>query len=399
MCRGTVTARAQPGKKVSKMPDPSPTPPAPLKPWWQGLVPSNWRELVGWFAVMLVSTVLNRYVLPPGQQLPIPDPPAPVFVPPPDGWHPPREEERQATFAVLKTPRFRLTEAGREPVGDGDALLYRLAFKARGGPIPTRDQQNIGSCVSFGFSAAVEYTMAAQVAIGKQRQELPDSCQEAIYGGSRVEVNGGRVPFSGDGSTGAWGAKWLETVGGVLPRKVYGNVDLTRYDVNRCRQWGDRGVPDDLEPECRKHKANCALVATTQEAKSALSQGYAIAVCSGVGYANQANRDADGFLRASGSWGHCMAIIGYRADKGGFLILNSWGPNWVGGPKGFGDEPDGSFWAKEADVARMLREQDSYAVANADGFLKRKILPDDWLIRAPDHDRRFDHAFAFILAP
>lgn len=383
------------------MPDPTP---APARPWWKGLVPTNWRELVGWLAVMLVSTALNRWVLPPDRKLPIPDPPSPIFVPPPDGWKPveeqvvhagriyhtgrrePTEDQRADTFRALRFPRFRLTEAGREPVRDADAPVWRLAFKGRGQPIPVRDQGQLGSCVSFGFSAALEYTMGAQVALTKQRQNLPDSCQEAIYGGSRVEANGGRVPFSGDGSTGAWAAKWLEQTGGMLARGKYGSVDLGAYDVNRCRQWGDRGVPDELEAECKKHPAHCALVSTTDELKTALGQGYAVAVCSGVGYADQPSRDANGFLRARGSWGHCMAIIGYRADRAGFLILNSWGSDWVSGPKGFGDEPDGSFWAATADVQRMLSERDSYAVANADGFRKRQINPADWIILGAPHD-------------
>lgn len=393
---------------------PEPTPPTPTPPakpaWWQGLIPTNWRELVGWLSVMLLSTALNRWVLPPGVQLPIPDPPVPHFTPPPDGWHPPTEDQRQDTFRALRVPRFRLTEAGQEVVGDADSPVWRLAAKGRAGVIPTRDQGQIGSCVSFGFSTAVEYTMGSQVALSKQRQDLPDSCQEALYGGSRVEANGGRVPFSGDGSTGAWAAKWLETIGGVLPRGTYGTLDLTRYDVARCRQWGDRGVPNELEAECKKHPAHCALVSTTAELKTALAQGYAVAVCSNVGFESNTNgegkptRDADGFLRASGQWGHCMAVIGYRADKNGFLIMNSWGPNWVAGPKGFGDEPDGAFWAREADVQRILSEQDSYAVANADGFKRRQIAPIDWLIQnhrrpvpAIALQRGIGHAF--LLAP
>ena len=395
------------------MPEPTPTPipptpTPPARPWWQGLIPTNWRELVGWLAVMLVSTSLNRWVLPPDKQLPVPDAPIPIFVPPPDGWHPPTEADTREAFEKLRTPRWRNTEAGRDgPVGDADAPVWRLAFKARGKTIPTRDQSQIGSCVSFGYAAAGEYTMGVQAALAKVRQDLPDMCQEAIYGGSRVEVNGGRVPFNGDGSTGAWGAKWLESTGGYLARGVYGSFDLTAYDVPRCRAWGNSGVPNELEPECKKHQARCTLVGSTADAKAALANGYAIAVCSGVGFDSNKNqegkptRDSEGFLKAQGSWGHCMAIIGYRADRPGFLILNSWGPGWVTGPKGkFDDIPDGSFWAAETDVRRMLSEQDSYAVANADGFKKRKLEPSDWIIQntrpAPRISllRGFDHAFA-----
>lgn len=388
------------------MPDENP------KPTWRKIaevvLPSNWRQIVQWLVLIGMLSLFNWATGRKGPDaLPIPEPPIPLFLVVPDGteldpatledlkargvnirftgWHPPTPEEQEATARVLQIAKFSDTDAGRMIVGDADAPLWRLANKGRGKGIPVRDQGQVGSCVSFGFAAAVEYTMAAQNSIGKQRQELPDICQEAIYAGSRVEVNGGRVPFNGDGSTGAWGAKWLETTGGALARGVYGSHDLSAYDQSRCKQWGSKGVPDDLEPLARKHKADCALVASAAEAKSALSQGYAISVCSNQGFDSnkdaqgRCTRDADGFLAARGSWGHCMCIIGYRADKPGFLILNSWGPNWVKGPKGkFDDIPDGSFWATEAVVERMLKQQDSYAVANAEGFRRRKLSPDDW---------------------
>lgn len=400
------------------MPDPVPTPERFSREWWFNqlalILPNNWRQIVQWLILFAIITGINWIRGGKAAPIPVPEPPLPLFLVVPDGsideptmeelqrrgvkvhctgWKKPTQEETDATLRVLQQPHFRDTEAGNVVMGDDDFPVWRLAIKGRRSGIPARDQGQIGSCVSFGFAAAIEYTMAAQSAIGKQVQELPDICQEAIYAGSRVEVNGGRVPFNGDGSTGAWGAKWLETTGGALARGKYGALDLTAYSVFRCKQWGTRGVPDELEPEARKHKAKCSLVTSAAEAKKALAQGYAIAVCSDQGFSN--TRDADGFARAQGSWAHCMAIIGYRADKPGFLILNSWGPSWITGAKGkFDDIPDGSFWATEATVDRMLKQRDSYAVANADGFRKRKIDPSDWIvIRQPERPRRDFNAF------
>jgi hypothetical protein len=74
-----------------------------------------------------------------------------------------------------------------------------------------------------------------------------------------------------------------------------------------------------------------------------------------------------------------MAVIGYRADKKGYLILNSWGPKWVKGPAGkYSDIPDGSFWCDEPTMARILAQGDSYAVSGVKGFPRRKIEIDDW---------------------
>jgi hypothetical protein len=356
-----------------------PTPPTPPTPgrwaWLAKFVPSNWQAIVAYLAVALITTLANQFFRQGQTPIPVPEPPIPVWTPPPPGWVPPTDDDRRETFRALRVPRFDRTEAGQTVVGDADAPLWRLAAKGRGKGIPVRDQGQLGSCVSFGFSAALEYTMAAQVALSKQRQDLPDSCQEAIYGGSRVNVNGGRVPFSGDGSTGSWAAKWLETTGGMLARGTYGSLNLSTYDINRCRAWGDRGVPAELAAEYKKHAARCTQVQTADEAKTALAQGYAIGICSDVGFQSM-TRDAQGFIRASGSWGHCMAVIGYRADRPGFLILNSWGADWVKGPKGtYADIPDGSFWADATTVERMLRQQDSFAVANADGFRAESFGP------------------------
>lgn len=403
-------------------PTPEPTP----RKWWEDFLPTNWRKIVAWLVLTLAVTGVN-YVLKQTGREPLPLPPVPDFseldfiVPnemdvEPEvvaeldrrkvkvrrtGWRKPSPEETNATLRILQAPQFADTEAGQEIIADADAPVWRLAYKARGKPIPIRDQGPVGSCVSFGFAGAVEYTMAAQNAIGKQSQELPDIAQEVIYAGSRVEVNGGRVPFNGDGSTGAWGAKWLESTGGALARGKYGNIDLTEYSVQRAKSWGNSGVPNELEPLAKKHPAKCTMVGTAEEARKALSQGYAISVCSMQGFAK--TRDSEGFAKASGSWAHCMLIAGYRADKPGFLIVNSWGPNWISGPKGkYDDTPDGSFWAEATVVDRMLKQGDSFAVANADGFRRRKLQPDDWIVNAQPRRPftpmlRFGHVFP--LAP
>lgn len=361
------------------------------KEWLWLFVSWNWKKYALYVFVVVLPILVRNWTNDPNDpDEPIPPPPIPDWIQPPDGWLVPSEDDVAATMAALKTPRFRNTEAGRVLiVGDSDYPLWRLAIKGRGQPIPTRDQSSIGSCVSFGFGSAGEYTMAAQVATSKQRQTLPDFCQEAIYGGSRFEANNNRLPLRSDGSTGAWAAKWLEKVGGYLPRGKYGSLDLTSYSVPRCREWGNRGVPDELEPEARTHKAHCTLVSTIEEAKSALSQGYAIAICSNVGFEGQQSRDKDGFLRESGNWGHCMCCIGYRAGaRPGFLILNSWGTSWVGGPKGeYSDTPDGSFWIEPTAMRKILSQGDSYAVANAEGFRKRVIDPADWVVHAQPQQR------------
>jgi hypothetical protein len=252
---------------------------------------------------------------------------------------------------------------------------------------PAFNQGQIGSCVSFGVSLAVEASLAVDIAEARgPPKDWVWTVREAVYGGSRVEANGGRVPFGGDGSTGAWAVKWLQKIGGALPAKKYDSLDLTTYDLNRCRQWGNSGVPDDLEKYCRENPVTFSQVRTGVDVRRSLNNGYAVFICSNVGFGNlsgQLQRDGDGFLRPSGQWNHCMAVLGYQGGaRPGFLIVNSWGANWVNGPKGkFDDIPPGSFWCDAGVMDRICSQEDSWAVAGIKGFRARKIRPDDWLIK------------------
>ena len=269
-----------------------------------------------------------------------------------------------ATFA--DTPAFRQEYAGPE-----DVFLWDAARKVLGHTLPARDQGNVGACVAFATASAVEALLLIQIAAGGA-QEYHDLAQEVIYGGARIEIGGGHV--RGDGTVGAWAAKWCQQYG-VVARGAYGHYDLSRYSEATCRQFGRTGVPREIEPEARRHPVRgITQVGNANEAKRALQNGYPVAVCSGQGFSQQ--RDAQGFARPHGSWAHCLAILGYQGGaRPGFWLQNSWGDHFHFGPNGAGDPPDGGFWADAAVVDRMLRQGDSWAFADAAGFPARKL---DW---------------------
>ena len=86
------------------------------------------------------------------------------------------------------------------------------------------------------------------------------------------------------------------------------------YDGKRAKDWGAEGVPADLQAKAPEHKVQTtSLVTTWSELEDALSNGYPVTVCSNQGFT--LTRDADGFCKARGSWGHCMLIVGIRADN------------------------------------------------------------------------------------
>jgi hypothetical protein len=378
-----------------------------VKAWALLFFAWNWKKYSLYtiaFAAYVLTWSVNGCNNPNPQPFVPPSPPEPDIPPLPDydqlGWIRPTKEQIESFLRTLQTPYFSETPAGKTEVGElyeqtTDALVFRLANRGRSmtgqRPYPVRSQGRLGICVGCGSAAACEYSMAATGALRKvgPAQELPVLSEEAIYGFSRWEIHGNRRPqgLSGDGSLGVWAARALSTYG-TLERRKYPSVDLSTYSEARGREWGDRGVPDELEPIAREQTAiSVALVRTTEELKKALGQGYAAFICSDVGFGNQmpVTRDADGFLRPQGNWNHCMAVIGYRGDKAGYLILNSWGTRWVQGPVGpFRDIPDGSFWCDEQTMSRILAQGDSYVVSGVKGFPRRKLQIDDWYADSRD---------------
>jgi hypothetical protein len=276
----------------------------------------------------------------------------------------------EAVVSTLPFQSFGETPAGKhtdldqipEQVWGWD--LYKLAT---GSQWPVVDQKSVGSCVSFGTANAILYTQCAEV-VGGDPEEVLMPCQEVIYGGSRYEVNGGRVPFRGDGSVGAWAAKFVNQWG-VLPRGIYGSYDLTTYSETRCRQYGASGVPAELETLAKKNPVqDITLVTSFDDACLALANGMGISVCSNRGF--RIRRDSEGFATPSGSWAHCMAFIGYRrtGKRPGLFCVNSWGPNAHTGPTVTPDAPVSGFMV-DADVAeRMLQAKDSWAFSKFQGF-------------------------------
>lgn len=346
----------------------------------QQYLPKNWKELVGW-AVLMGASALAGW-LGYGTFVPQP-PPLPVWLNEQGhtqraafGW----AENPKAVEAIaskLPFPVFADTEAGKSDDPLPDRVYLWQVFKkidARGPP--TKNQGQVGSCVSFGTNNAITRTMAFEIAVLKRNFEFKDIAEEVTYAGSRVEIGGGRI--SGDGSVGAWAADFVKKWG-VVSRGIHGTHDLTSYNEPRCRSWGKSGVPAELETIAREHPVQTITqVKTWEEAKRALANGYGIAICSSQGFSMQ--RDSRGVARPSGSWPHCMCLDGFHLEGGSEFghIENSWGSNSHTGPVGWGEPSTAGFWADSATIDRMLRANDSWAFSAVKGFPARKL---DWFVR------------------
>jgi hypothetical protein len=369
-----LTGPAQPPAPPPPV-DPN-APPAPVPP----TPPTNWVN----FALKLLSYLaLAAWVVKgvlwisgngpaPG---PMPDLPQQVAPADPDakatGWiNDPAAVER--IVREMAVPSFGDTPAGRAVLGDEDVFLYRNVRKAAGlddRHYPNVDQKQVGCCVGCGHKHGVDVLLANQIASGQAAEFKPVSV-EVIYGGSRVEIGGGKI--RGDGSVGAWAVKFISTYG-VVPMETVGGVDLSTFDPNRARQYGANGVPKAVEAEARKYPVKgTAQVKNWGDVKKAIGQGYPVTICSNRGFTM--TRDRDGFASPSGRWDHCMVCIGVRGgDRPGGFILNSWGDQAHTGGVYPADMPVAGFWADADVIDGMVKQGDSFALSDAVGFPARQL--------------------------
>ena len=285
------------------------------------------------------------------------------------GWvHQP--DEVLKTLKTMPHPIFRSAASGLARSGVGQTTLLYKAFKdVNGGQYIDYPAQTIGDCVSHGFGHGIDLLEAVQIAMNRKAEIFKQTATEAVYGMARVDVGGQRGSYS-DGAVGAWAAKAVTTIG-TVNRDVVGP-----YDGNRAKDWGANGVPTSIEALAPSHKVRTSsLVTTYEELEDALANGYPVTVCSNQGFT--LTRGPDGFCDPQGTWGHCMLIVGVRADsRPGACIFQSWGSQMPSGPLDL-DQPPNSFWADKSVVSEMLSLGDSWSLSSFDGY-PRQVLPKHW---------------------
>lgn len=275
----------------------------------------------------------------------------------------------------LKHPTFAgaAAELVRDVDETKDALLFEFVKKVNDGKHPKAHNQNpVGCCVSEGWSSAVEYIQCVDIVLRGAALEYKPISHSFIYGTARVDIGKGRLGSS-DGAVGAWAAKAVSTIGVVTCEEA----GEDNYGPHFAREWGSRGVPAKLKELASKHKVKTvSQVRSAKEALAALQNGYPVPVCFRTGFAM--TRDAAGFCRAQGQWGHCQLCGAYRGDKKAFLLIQSWGDGTPKGPLAK-DQPDYSFWITWETMDRICAENDSFALSNFEGFPGR-ARDIDWFV-------------------
>lgn len=301
------------------------------------------------------------------------------------GWTP----NQDATDNVLATlPRPLFATAADVNFERKDVFLYDLVRKVKGSDLDP-GPQGIGDCVSWGYAGGADALQCISIAETLQGHGLLNSqdkardayiqvfeelSTEAIYALMRCEVGKQWNSYS-DGAVGAWAAKASTLYGYISRKELERNNMPGKYDKNRAKQWGAKGLPDNLEPIAKKYPIKTvSLVKSFDEAAAAMiNYLQPTIVCSNRGFSMR--RDAQGFCAPDGTWYHCMKFLGVRWDRPGLLCLQSWGPNSPTGPLMY-NQPTNSFWvdAKVADY--MLRQGDSFTIGRFEGY--KKANPFNW---------------------
>lgn len=254
---------------------------------------------------------------------------------------------------------------------DKDALLYKIYAKVTGHEWTPHNQGSVGSCVGHGASGATEILTACQIA-GGEADDYHHVSAAAIYALSRKV---GNYLVNNDGSTGADAAKAMMEYGQLSCKEAGDDNTDTKVGPPLCKKWGRIGLPAELMPLAAKHKVKTASkVRTPEEVRTAIVNGYPVTIASSVGFEGRGGfkRDADGFCYSGGTWAHQMFVGAYRADKKGFLVFQSWGRDMPPGPKSLG-QPDGTFWITWADMQRITKSGECYALSGFDGYPKQSI--------------------------
>ena len=286
------------------------------------------------------------------------------------------------------------SEFGFAGQGEGKMiLLYPEVWKVSGRSdwFHGEPNQACGDCVSHSCKHSLITSLAVSVSNGVGSwPDLPDSAYK--YGCMHPSPTYWMRGKNSDGWSCSTAIKKATNNIGMVECKDWGSplgMNLAAYSKSIAHKWGSTPPPADVQKQLGMHLVKASSRCKSWETvRDAISAGYALCTCGGEGWSK--SRDSNGFSKRSGSWSHALTYIGYDDSEWAHktygqqlvLILNSWGPSWIGGPRavhgggtGAPDIPKGSFWAKWSDC----KNRDCYAVSDINGFPNRKLK--DWNLR------------------
>jgi hypothetical protein len=266
-------------------------------------------------------------------------------------------------------------------------VLLHKPFHDKLGANQEYRNQTIGNCVGRGGARTIDIVQCFR--------GLYDyyALSAGAYGGARYEIGyeeyGSRASIRGDGAVVAYMVECLVKLGALKATKyeVSGKVyDFTgRHDDDSLdREWGQRGIPDELEPSMERMKADGFYqIVEGEEMMDAIASGHCGVFGTSLAHWTSlpARRDAKGFLRLRGTTAHCWIATGSVDDGGttGLVLDNrSWGNDWVEGPEGPYPLGPGRYLSRPEDFTKLVSRGEAYCIS---AFGNDPAPPDkiDWI--------------------
>lgn len=265
-------------------------------------------------------------------------------------------------------------------------IPFTHILKAYPGCLPGGGQVE-GDCVSWGQRSANLLTMCTEASLGipdevsGKVEECPEVSDTARKNGvlSTEAIYAFRSTKPGHGWFCHESARVSQTKAGLVLRKDYGDLDLTRYTKDTVNAFNRRTPSDALKNAWDDNIIREATEVSTFEAlRDLLDRGFGVNSCGSEGFENK--RDENGVCKRKGSWAHSMAYLGVddrpwaHQTYGGPLVLiqNSWNEYLTGPRRIHGTEidiPPGSFWARWADI----RKRSMIVMAGANGWARKRL--------------------------
>lgn len=280
------------------------------------------------------------------------------------------EQNKISDNIIGAMPKFAI--GGPPQALDGKRLvLWDITNPILGKHVPTLYQRT-GSCVGNGHWTVCTYLMLLEIAAG-EAETFQEIFLPYHYGRGRLHAG---MSGRGEGSTGSGQAEAIR-VDGILINaldglpKPSGGDDALTWGASVEMEWsaGNR-ISDKWIQEGRKHPCKTtAMVTSYKQVRDSLLNRYPVAVCSNVGFEGRFKEDRGRIWGGvGGSWNHCMCFIGVDDDpaRPGVYCRNSWSSD--AHPKPIDGAPPGGFWVDADVVDRMVRQEDSFAFSQFEGF-------------------------------
>lgn len=302
--------------------------------------------------------------------------------------------------ADVMTAKPALDGFWRQIVGSGlrCVLLYQAEEEVLGHFLPAIFQRR-GTCVMQGTFRAIETSYFDALAERRITGRRVQVASETIYPGGRVNVGKGQLGPSHpwgcncercpDGLVGAWAAKYVHGFG-VIPRGVYGSIDLSQPREDLAIAWAapDRGVPRELLALSQAYRCDAYHVPTAEALADVTAARFASAICST--HQQSDRRDDNGECGYIGSTAHCEAITGVYVrsswdgnpatlyEHTGFVDQQSWG-QIPGGPdvlryfKGSAKLREGAYGTPLPAMRKRMATGETWAFRMRDGFRAKSL--------------------------